>query len=160
MVNNWALGAGTEGASDTAGKGTASAGSFASSAYQRAQEAYRHASGSKSGSGPGAAADGADAPTGTFLSRMQGEIRDAVLPASNLPSVMRRRKDAGATEVKPGEGPSELAAIEQEMTVLEKLAARFGANPVFQRMSVLQKRVNESNAAKRAQQLREDVRVR
>jgi hypothetical protein len=62
--------------------------------------------------------------------------------------------------VQPGEGPSELAAIEQEMTWSERLALRFGSNPVMQRMTVLQQRVAESNAAKRAQQLREDVRVR
>ena len=42
------------------------------------------------------------------MSRLRSEVAEAVLPAYRLPSVMKKRTDVEAVEIKVGEGPSDL----------------------------------------------------
>lgn len=62
----------------------------------------------------GAGADGGSADgTGEqaqadFVKHMRSEVARAVLPDWNMPSVMRKRTDITAREIKVGEGPTDL----------------------------------------------------
>ena len=89
--------------SSTGGAGPAS---YASRLFQRARGAFASATASTSGSA-GGASDASESKQ-SIVERLRSEVADAVLPMSKLPSVMLKRTDVEAVEIKVGEGPSDL----------------------------------------------------
>lgn len=149
---------GGAGAGDASEEGTSKrAGAFGADAFTRAQEAFKSAVGSASSSASGAA--GSKSSTSMWHT-MRSEVAEAVLPAANLPSMMRKRTDIEMTEITPGTGPSDLVAAERPRTLFERVSERLGGNPLAARVAELQRRVAESEAARKAKELKEDVQER
>jgi len=76
----------------------------------RAGGAEGNAGGAKSSYERARAAFKPPSSLGKFVASIRSEVAAAVLPSTNLPSVMRRREIDESVELRPGEGPSQARA--------------------------------------------------
>ena len=120
---------GASASQDSAQSSSSSAGttSFAHGWYKRAQQAFQRSGSQQGASGQagGGTAEDAQAQKQDFITRLRRDVAEAVLPPQRVGSVMKRRTDVEAVEIKVGEGPSDLVVSVRCFTkVLCSLATR------------------------------------
>lgn len=80
---------------------------MASGLFERAKRVAAGLGGARKGAG-GAGGAGGEGAQQDIVSRLRTEVAEAVLPVARYPSVMKRRTDVEAVEIRVGEGPSDL----------------------------------------------------
>jgi hypothetical protein len=124
-------GSSNSGSSGTGGSAGQGIGAYASRLYNHARDTFSKVLGSSgnsagAGAGPGGGAAAGEGARQDLVSRLRSEVAQAVLPVHSLPSVMKKRKDVEAVEIKVGEGPSDVVlTVRSRFLAAKRMFAMF-----------------------------------